>query len=1190
MADDTKNLNEQYVDAITDTSSTMETLFQAMSSLGRNATELTKTLGSTEMDFSTASAQIRRVLKQVTAFNKAGGTNDPTLRQKGGFDALSNMSTLDVRGIQKTMQSMLEQAAKTASSEIDQKAIEKAMSGLTTEMTGLFNDLNASIKSYRKIAKDQIKTQTQLFSGTGSASYKAQASSIAQARLRNKSSKEAVDAVYMQGRAKNLYYPAATGGKNHQGNADVFTHSIDTAQAIKEVLSSKDRVSKVRSQLLSEGLSSSDDRISEAAIEKALKSTKVEENAIGAALIHDLGKSAGDSAITGKGYASNHADLLTGLDNQAKKGESSLKSVTGLSDEASKALNNFVSIAQTHHSTLSKTNLSSTEDLVSASLLKMGDAISATNANSSRDARGRVTGNIEGFTQTAVSSRPTIADNTYYQNLKNSAWAESDPSDYIFKQMASVMSGNKKRSDAAVQELGKMDLGSLGEVALKADKSTAALINFAAGAEGKSVINPEEIRNAYEGLSGTDKGYLGSNLKTLNPSELGASIAKTDPALVIAQMLKPGIFKGLETQLRTSPGKGETMDVDQLGQYRNAEASKPNKEAADRMAYMIKAIDTAVGSFGTGDDLKTTGDNVRSFLTGIQTSAEGTVKDSNLREAVQGATKYGATAGSVSSTEELAGSYLQNLTKAVSSSLSGKEFKGNAEANSDLLDRAINRSLKKAEFSGAEPEDIARLASAQRTNVAQQAQLASLRAGQPEADVAKTLAEASKIEQSIQESIAKASLMSARAEKTTLETDTGYKTQDSVVQLAKEKANQAMLKTSEEQISLQTKQITQEDQILQIKTKTEDMMSKLTSEQRAQVQLAAKDAIASTPEAQLKIFEVADDELSQYRDQVGEVQKSLANLRTAQNKAAINSKTRSDQYSTLQTSLLTGASSSDSALIATTLRAEKDKISLQNRADQDQVSSAKQALASSEKELEQVRQRMTLEADIIRIRAQSDLAVSSAQSKEISVKQQSVQLEISQATKQDEIDQTRIKTLQMEEDLKAKILSNEAQAYQYAKKNTESAAQQVTYAKSLVDQGLAKNLVYASGVGSSNRSAGWNPSGMNMFSQGQGINTGALKYSARNAVFGALGGLTGVASGTQLLRESVTNMKDYETAVVNLKRVWQDVPQNQVLLALSDMNDMALQYGQTLQDVGKIQEEWAKVGVETASELSLIHI
>lgn len=97
-----------------------------------------------------------------------------------------------------------------------------------------------------------------------------------------------------------------------------------------------------------------------------------------------------------------------------------------------------------------------------------------------------------------------------------------------------------------------------------------------------------------------------------------------------------------------------------------------------------------------------------------------------------------------------------------------------------------------------------------------------------------------------------------------------------------------------------------------------------------------------------------------------------------------------------------------------------------------------------------------------------------------------------------------------------------------------------------------------------------------------------FRSNLSNAVDWTIGyGLVGMGSG--LLYDTYETIKDYELALVNIKKVYDEMNPAQKLADMREMGegirDLAITYGETVENIGRISEEWVKVGARSVDEL-----
>jgi TP901 family phage tail tape measure protein len=92
-------------------------------------------------------------------------------------------------------------------------------------------------------------------------------------------------------------------------------------------------------------------------------------------------------------------------------------------------------------------------------------------------------------------------------------------------------------------------------------------------------------------------------------------------------------------------------------------------------------------------------------------------------------------------------------------------------------------------------------------------------------------------------------------------------------------------------------------------------------------------------------------------------------------------------------------------------------------------------------------------------------------------------------------------------------------------------------------------------------------------------------YNASNLLRGVAGPLLGFQSAVGVLNASAEAIKENELALINLRRVFSGTQTDFKRLG-SEMTDFAVKYGDSIANVGKIQEEWAKAGKDTFTDIS----
>lgn len=94
-----------------------------------------------------------------------------------------------------------------------------------------------------------------------------------------------------------------------------------------------------------------------------------------------------------------------------------------------------------------------------------------------------------------------------------------------------------------------------------------------------------------------------------------------------------------------------------------------------------------------------------------------------------------------------------------------------------------------------------------------------------------------------------------------------------------------------------------------------------------------------------------------------------------------------------------------------------------------------------------------------------------------------------------------------------------------------------------------------------------------------------MMYDMKNMFFGVAGPLLQVSSIVGIVNRAVATMTEVELAMINVARVFDGTEAD--LLRLNDaMAKTALEFGDSLQNVGKIYEEWAKTGKKAFEEIN----
>lgn len=112
---------------------------------------------------------------------------------------------------------------------------------------------------------------------------------------------------------------------------------------------------------------------------------------------------------------------------------------------------------------------------------------------------------------------------------------------------------------------------------------------------------------------------------------------------------------------------------------------------------------------------------------------------------------------------------------------------------------------------------------------------------------------------------------------------------------------------------------------------------------------------------------------------------------------------------------------------------------------------------------------------------------------------------------------------------------------------------------------------------------GYYMGGGGRYSQGP-MSFRGMMYQGMNMARGIFGPMLGISSSVALLKQSYEAIRQNELALINLRRVFDGTEEDFNSLARS-MSKTAIEFGDTLSGVGKIQEAWAKTGKDTFLEI-----
>lgn len=1266
MADEKlKNTQEEFIDSLSSSTLDLQTLAAGLAEFSRTTEMMTAITAAVTRNsknifrnLSTLQKSLEELStgKQVDALQNVAKMNEQQISRlllgmKSIWDSLEGVEKLAKGATQK--QAALKRMDLMEITRPLVETLKLSMDGVTDQINKI---VKSSLESAAKAAMKKVQASVREFDKealrrgrrqgeTPSAHYKRvmyeTVAPLMETNRVRKIAKEILTSKNLPTRA--LAYPAASGGKYHQRDATVISHSLDMAQILTKELKGKSGTKHLREILMTTDDAGRTDKFTGRIFSpdeiKRLTKTElmtlfahsrgidltgkqlssmlgkkgVQDMAVLSALLHDLGKYKGYTSTHGKGLNPTHAEDLVNL----------IESIQpSLSKEESATLHSALKAASLHHtSDLGKAMAGASNiEKAAAVLTQLSDAISALNANPPEGP------DTDKFSQKAISKRPNVFSvmdpshdlSPWEKKLRGAALFDEDPRGFLSDLLREISGGPLSDKDYARAQLDYFGFGSIGKMFEDLPDPIRQILHYTKGVEGRQAVGPG-IKDALQSLLGT-----ASSRAQLTPKELGAALLETDPALAVMQALNPAFLKGIVEDIRAGTLK--------LGDPKEA------TEIADGLDAIVGAIDTIIpeGNALTAikllqkrasqisrlNDLKRVSAEVPPDPTGERDRVQKTIRVPFKTLPDQAATSFNdqlinmaqmARAGGGGGAppppppgggppNEPPDDWIRRLMALINKMLLEAQSRltgmpGSGVSSKDLLVgspdfmRGIGEAIA-LRFKDLKPDEQLTAMSSLKTAAEASFKARSLQLGVPEAKALQEFVAVQKVLQQIDESRAKAAIMSARAKKTEVETDTLLKTQAADVAKARSLADKAHEDSVAARVKAELAEQTQADKVLQTKTKTLEVMSKLTEAQKATVIAETEAALQSSKHEALQ-FEVPKEHLEEYEKQMAKVEKGIKRLAREEAAAAKAAGERSTRYQSSSTSIrdamekaLAGLGPEDEVgaqairdLATQQMAALREQNRLDKEASDRKVQAAKQSLTNELKELDLLKQKFTLESDILTIKAKGSMAQSDAQIRDFQAIQHQVQATIDQATQEDVIYQRKLQSLKMEQELRAQILTNVQAQYGIGQRHLQQTQQQAGLIQQIANAGALGTAIRAFGAGSP---SGFSYTGMG---RGQGINTGALRYSTSNAIWGVLGGLTAIGSTTQLLRESVQNMKDYETAIINLKRVWQEVPENQVLKALADMNEMAMKYGQTIQNVAEIQEAWAKVGIDNANDL-----
>lgn len=1198
MADETRPISEEekLLDALSDSSTSLDVLALSLAQLQGHTDSLVQLIGRTDG----AALAVFQGLNRLTS---TLGQLKGSINNTDSYDAerllagIRQMTSKDLQDLGSSLSSLIAGvkndivALRPDYKKVDfSKGIQDMFLELDKAFAEVLKQTTESIKTATKAKPPKVDlspiVEAAKISKPSAADYKSAYTQVASSTLRTKSAQTALNALYQPVRAKDLSYPAASGGLYHQAWSDVGLHSLDMATIIKNLGLEKVNIQAVLAESLGEAVKGMNLAqivsaygkkagldISPEEAKKSLKSQTVTDTAAVAAFIHDIGKSGGKNGITGfSGYKGDHAGDAAKL----------LSSLPATLDAKSRSIaETAVQAALVHHDSSLKDSPVSKLDKdsqVVAILLRIADAVSAANDNKV-GATGRKESIISpsGLSQAPHSARvsPVEPAQEQYRRLTTYAALEENPRDAVYQLMTKYMGGTAEEQSYSKKVLEGLNLGQLIQAIDNSSQEAKQLLAWLSSANGRSTVGDRTAQQALLSLMGDNQGHIDAKGRRISTETEAKQLKLSDPALVWAQSLYPNAFHELVERFKTSPAAGDES-IDPSNPRGFATSSKPATNLESLSAFLGAALQSAAGESNFGEQVDKA---VATYLGKVAAQAQPKPQEKtgpSPSEYIPASQPF----RNESATPQSRAQDLQDHMDALALAQQGKIAAFQA---SDKYIEELNHKATQL-LAGADPKDAEQLSTAIKKGVDAQYKYLLTQAGMPQAEVSKVKAEAARIEQSIQESIAKASVMSARADKTNTENQFLIETADTRKQKLIEETNRAAAQAVQEQVKAETALATEADKVSQIKADTLAKMSKLTEQQQSQVKAETSSSLAAskiTP----KDFTVPPETLEPYKAKVEEIKLALARVSEADKEAFTASRNRTQEYQNqlqlvqeqIAAKKKEGAGTEAEQVTLQTLR---EQYKLQSELDSTNQRSAQANLSVKQQELELLKQQMTLESDIATQAAAAAQAQAQAQAAEYKTVQQKVAAEVAAATKEDQIQQTKIQTklqeVRLEEEIRKNIIARNNLYQTGIQKNQE----------------LLQLLQRQAEIPALFRALSNRPVEENGFSYtgafqraGTGFNAANAKYQAKNLTWGIVGGLTGIASATQMLRQAVSNMKDYETAVVNLKRVWQDVPEAQVTKALKDLNEMTIQYGQTVQNVADIQEAWAKVGVRTAEDL-----
>jgi len=1234
---------ESIVDSLVDSSKNIEVFAEALMALGSNTAKANAVMPQVADKIGYIVPNLNTFLEVVKQFNSLKGDipRDIDLISRGDFEALAKYSKEQIAQMKKGLQMVF---SEFISNRKGSGNISKEMEAFNRELTKVFKNLQTNIAKAQK----NLEAINSFFAPKGSKptisgkafadsklDYGGAVTSMFKGAMSTNIGEKMVQELMKQLSAKDLVskiftFPASTSGKYHNTWSDLAVHSADIIAQFLDIPDEKELDKQLqlvkkkyeleRAKFTKTGLWDEKTQFSaldlayrelvEAGIQdpvSALKKTLMDPKAMEtfklSAILHDIGKAAGQLGLskggvgTAQGGGDTHPEVIT----QILKEEVSRAIIDALPEEvrsqARDMLDSAIKAAQGHHSPISNKDV---DQAVITALLKGGDAYSARNLGYK----------LEGMYAIPIDSHssPLGTDQISY-NLK--ALSTLNPAERFLQTLwrATGLSAGPSR-DAAVSLLRELGIPEYVYSSTSNTKEGLSLLHWARGAGGSAALSITDKKNALESILAYNKMAPGET----DYKMFGAAIAKADPALAAAFLLNNKLLDPIKAELKGAKNQEAVQQLDQISRALNEFWSAVMDETVGVSENIASMGSKADQILGTNPAAK-----LKEDLSGFSTMAKLTQqRDQTLERLAKSPTPRPLDQNVKSSLEE----YRDKLRDLAASSLA-KEVLGDqplgfnkteAIANSEALLRSyIERTAQS--LASLSPEDQLTEVKAQRIaienartyreNVSGLAYLKE--AARVEADIVKQAREAQKIK----ESQAKEALMAARAEETAQKTLQAIKDSEAISTKKRAEADTAIARAAEARAKAAREEATIEDKIASVKANRLRLEESLTADQRARVAEYAQSAAHAAKlsmESMKGDYDLSDESSKQIETRLNALGRAISEYRRSSADIAKEAE-RASQYYKAQLDTIKQAAQAQrdainarypstdkgtemirAALLSSVDEEEKNRISLLqaeveeiNKLAAKRQESAAASIQARKEELELVKERLTLESELSAKLANEAIQRNKADISAATSRMSAIKAEIAERTKEDLIMQEHLKTQKMRLDIEEKI-NRLVRERSYLGSGSGRSSYDIQQA--IGNRGLLSSVFRIIGDKSG---VGPEASGLNWFGSARGEdNWAALKWGAKTTGWGVIGGLTGVMSSIQLIKQAIQNIKDYETAVVNLKRVWQDVPAAETLKALKDLNEIAIEYGETIQNVATVQEEWAKVGVVDADSLETL--